>query len=106
MEPLWSPAVATSGNGWQTGWSRNGSDSGKTVAAGCDPLRPKLHGKEGVDGSSPSEGSAKAPQSGASSFRCTCMVHNVRWVWSPSWSLQVEKSLCREPKTATLGATT
>src|SRR6478609_165549 len=37
-----------------------------------------LHGKEGVDGSSPSEGSAKAPQSGASSFKCTCTVHNVR----------------------------
>src|SRR2546427_3170987 len=28
-----------------------------------------LHGKEGVDGSSPSEGSAKAPQGGAFSFR-------------------------------------
>src|ERR1700757_1390699 len=28
-----------------------------------------LHGKEGVDGSSPSEGSAKAPQSADCSFR-------------------------------------
>jgi hypothetical protein len=28
-------------------------------------LPETFHGKEGVDGSSPSEGSAKAPQSGA-----------------------------------------
>jgi hypothetical protein len=28
----------------------------------------KIHGKEGVDGSSPSEGSAKAPQAGLLSF--------------------------------------
>jgi hypothetical protein len=31
----------------------------------CPPIPPlNLHGKEGVDGSSPSEGSAKAPQTG------------------------------------------
>jgi hypothetical protein len=31
-------------------------------------LPEKFHGKEGVDGSSPSEGSAKAPHVGAFSF--------------------------------------
>jgi hypothetical protein len=31
-----------------------------------------LHGKEGVDGSSPSEGSAKAPYVGVFPFRSTC----------------------------------
>ena len=31
---------------------------------GCDQLRETFHGKEGVDGSSPSEGSAKAPEPG------------------------------------------
>jgi hypothetical protein len=36
----------------------------KTVAAGCDRLPETFHGKEGVDGSSPSEGSAKAPHVG------------------------------------------
>jgi hypothetical protein len=51
-------------------------------------LRPaaghlSLHGKEGIDGSSPSEGSAKVPQSGASSVGPTCTIHSVRWVWSP-----------------------
>ncbi len=30
---------------------------------------PNLHGKEGVDGSSPSEGSAKAPQNGVFCIR-------------------------------------
>jgi len=39
----------------------------------CTDLSDLLHGKEGVDGSSPSEGSAKAPQTGAFdlSYRCT-----------------------------------
>ena len=32
-----------------------------TVAVGCDQLRKGAHGKEGVSGSSPEEGSAKAP---------------------------------------------
>ena len=31
----------------------------KTVAVGCTQLPESFHGKEGVDGSSPSEGSAK-----------------------------------------------
>ena len=41
-------------------------------------------GKEGVDGSSPSEGSAKAPEIGALSFTISC----VRRVWSRLWSFQ------------------
>jgi hypothetical protein len=36
----------------------------KTVAVRCDQLPESSHGKEGVSGSSPEEGSAKAPQSG------------------------------------------
>src|SRR2546430_3832225 len=50
-----------------------------------------LHGKEGVDGSSPSEGSAKAPHVGAFSFRPTCADSNVRWVWSRLWSFRVRQ---------------
>src|SRR5207302_2437584 len=45
-----------------------------------------LHGKEGVDGSSPSEGSAKAPHVGTFPFRPSCRVSSVRWVWSRLWS--------------------
>jgi hypothetical protein len=33
----------------------------KTVAVGCDRLPPNRDGKEGVDGSSPSEGSLQKP---------------------------------------------
>src|SRR5687767_5765872 len=62
----------------------------KTVAVGCDRLPEAFHGKEGVDGSSPSEGSTKAPEIGCS-FRRTCSMSNVQWAWSPLWSLQDEK---------------
>jgi hypothetical protein len=61
MERLWSLAVATSGNWWQLGRPRKRLEQAKTVATRCDRLPFGAHGKEGVDGSSPSEGSAKAP---------------------------------------------
>jgi hypothetical protein len=56
MEPLWSPAVATGGNQWQMERPRKRPKLAKSVAVGCDRLPPRFHGKEGVDGSSPSEG--------------------------------------------------
>jgi len=62
MEPLWSPVVGTGGNQWQTGWARKPRKLAKTVAVGCDRLPEMFHGKEGVDGSSPSEGSCKSLQ--------------------------------------------
>src|SRR5690349_9032394 len=65
------------------------------------PRQDHLHGEEGVDGSSPSEGSAKDPQSGAYSFGCTCTINSVRWVWSPLWSLQVEPCPRNAPNPAT-----
>jgi hypothetical protein len=64
MEPLWSPVVATNGNRSQIEPPRGPQKQAKTVAVRCDQLPRRAHGKEGVDGSSPSEGSAKAPQSG------------------------------------------
>jgi hypothetical protein len=64
MEHLWSRAVAPSGNRWQMRTLRERLQKAETVATGCDRLPIAAHGKEGVDGSSPSEGSAKAPQSG------------------------------------------
>src|SRR5437879_1340919 len=62
MEPLWSPVVATGGRRSQIEQARGPPKQAKTVAVGCDQLPFGAHGKEGVDGSSPSEGSAKAPQ--------------------------------------------
>jgi hypothetical protein len=64
MEPLWSPAVATSGNRWQMRRRHKPQKQAKSVAPGCHRLPANFHGKEGVDGSSPSEGSAKAPLTG------------------------------------------
>ena len=59
MEPLWSPAVATSRNRWQMGRRRERLRQAKIVAVDCDQLPESFHGKEGVDSSSPSEGFAK-----------------------------------------------
>jgi hypothetical protein len=57
MEPLWSPAGAIGGNRWQMRRRQDRLRYAKTVAVGCDQLPAAFHGKEGVDGSSPSEGS-------------------------------------------------
>jgi hypothetical protein len=56
MEPLWSPAGATGGKRWQMERLRKRLKQAKTVAVGCDRLPETFHGKEGVDGSNPSEG--------------------------------------------------
>jgi hypothetical protein len=65
MERLWSLAGAISGNLWQKGLRRKPQNQAKSVAMGCDPLPLNLDGKEGVDGSSPSEGFAVQPATGA-----------------------------------------
>jgi hypothetical protein len=57
-------------------------------------------GKEGVDGSSPSEGSAKSPLTGNFSFRTTCRLSFVRWVWSRLWSFRVENASRRHGSVA------
>jgi hypothetical protein len=61
MEPLWSPAVATSGNQSQIRRPQEPQKHARTVAVGCHRLPEKFHGKEGVSGSSPEEGLLKAP---------------------------------------------
>src|SRR4051794_20543017 len=79
--------------------------AGSPVAAGLHcyfallaQLVEHLHGKEGGDGSSPSEGSAKAPEIGAFLFRSTCSRSHVRWVWSTLWSSQVLGSRAKGQK--------
>src|SRR5436190_11382724 len=88
MEPLWSPwsqpaAITRKSTGPET------QKQAKSFATGCHRLPETFHGKEGVDGSSPSEGSAKAPHVGAFLFRSTCRDCSVRWVWSRLWSFHV-----------------
>jgi hypothetical protein len=56
MEPLWSPVVATGGKRSQIRSAQKPQEQAKTVATSCYWLPEKFHGKEGVDGSSPSEG--------------------------------------------------
>jgi hypothetical protein len=59
MEPLWSPVVATDGNRSQIESARKAPKQAETFAMGCDWLPIGAHGKEGVDGSSPSKGLAQ-----------------------------------------------
>src|SRR5919204_3400667 len=98
MEPLWSPVVATGGNRSQSAHRRRPQNQAKTVAVGCHRLPFGAHGKEGVDGSSPSEGSAKAVQSAAFSLTHVCTVSSMRWVWSRLWSFQVRAILHVGPR--------
>ncbi len=51
-------------NQWQSvanGNARKRLNQAETVAVGCDQLPIGAHGKEGVDGSSPSEGFRNGP---------------------------------------------
>jgi hypothetical protein len=75
MKPLWSPAVATGGNRSQIDPPQKPRNQAKTIALGCEWLPIAAHGKEGVDGSSPSEGSAKAAQIGG--FFCRSYLHKL-----------------------------
>src|SRR6266508_4911599 len=88
MEPLWSPVVATRGNQPQIGRPSKPQKQAKSVATGCHRLPQEIHGKEGVDGSSPSEGSAKVPHNGAFCKRSVTRWTSVSLVRSPFWSLQ------------------
>jgi hypothetical protein len=69
MEPLWSRVVATGGNQSQVESARKPHKQAETAAVGCDQLPRAAHGKEGVSGSSPEEGSAKGPANLAFSSR-------------------------------------
>jgi hypothetical protein len=62
------------------------------------------HGKEGVDGSSPSEGSAKVQHAVAFAFGLTCRVGSVRWVWSCLWSFRVQNLALRAAHPAAVAA--
>jgi hypothetical protein len=66
-------------------------------------LPETFHGKEGVDGSSPSEGSEKAAQIAAFSVEGTCTSSNVRWVWSRLWSFQIQDALLVAARAALTG---
>src|SRR5712692_6958722 len=62
MEHLWSPAGATGGNRWQMGRARKPLRRADPQPMATHGNRFAAHGKEGVDGSSPSEGFTKGQQ--------------------------------------------
>ena len=68
MDPLWSPAVASAGKRSKLEGLENPLETARSFAAGCHRSPWARHGKEGVDGSSPSEGLQKVPASGV--FSC------------------------------------
>jgi hypothetical protein len=78
MEQLWNRGGATGGKGSGRQKPQNGLNQWETVAVGCHRLPFGSHGKEGVSGSSPEEGSAKAPQKGPFFFGMTCRIASVR----------------------------
>jgi hypothetical protein len=63
MQPLWSPVVASGVNRSRIGKAHIPGNRTETAAVGCHRLPKAAHGKEGVDGSSPSEGFVKTPAS-------------------------------------------
>jgi hypothetical protein len=56
MEPLWSPVVATRGKRRQMNPRQKPRKKGENGRRGLPPVACDVHGKEVVDGSSPSEG--------------------------------------------------
>jgi hypothetical protein len=82
--------VATGGKPWQMPQARTGQKQAKTVAVGCDQLPRRAHGKEGVDGSSPSEGSRKGPQTRGVHFVSPLHLFQRDRVWNTFWNTQTK----------------
>jgi hypothetical protein len=72
VEHLWSQAGATSGNRWQMREARKRLKQANSQPLATHGNGPRPHGKEGVNGSSPLEGSKKALQSRAFLFQINC----------------------------------
>jgi hypothetical protein len=65
VEPLWSLAVATRGNRWQTARPLKRPRQAKTVAVGCQRLPPRFHGK-----GAPRKGGGRLPRCAKSAKSC------------------------------------
>jgi hypothetical protein len=59
LDRLWKSEGAPGRKRFERLRPQNRLNKRRLAAAGCRPLPPNSHGKEGVDGSSPSEGFAK-----------------------------------------------
>jgi hypothetical protein len=77
---------------------RSGRKQAKTVAVGCDQLPRRAHGKEGVDGSSPSEGFRKRPAYRGSLLSVTTLASSWRTHFRHQLVARVaDNGLCRAP---------
>jgi hypothetical protein len=85
----WLQPVAISGKSPERG---SAGKQAKSRATGCHQLRATFHGKEGVDGSSPSEGSAKSVLSGGFRSDTLAQAPACDRYGAVLWSSQVEKS--------------
>jgi hypothetical protein len=98
MEPLRSPVVATDGNHRQTRSAKKPQRQAKSVATGCHQLPATFHGKEGVDGSSPSEGFRKRPAYRRSLLSVTALASRWRTHFRHQLVARVpDNGLCRAP---------
>ena len=97
MEPLWSPVVATGGNRRQIGDALKSRKQAKSVATGCHKLRETFHGKEGVSGSSPEEGFAKAPHTRGFCFVDSCASSRTIGYGSLFGTLRILSASARRP---------
>src|SRR5713101_8473972 len=74
MEHLWSPAGATGGNRWQMAHPRKQLKQADRQPVATHGNRFAAHGKEGVSGSSPEEGSHRSPaNAGLLLSRCNAL---------------------------------
>src|SRR2546423_6644101 len=89
---LGTPGGATSGTRWQRGPPRKPLKQADPQPVATHGNRFAAHGKEGVDGSSPSEGSAKVPLTEGVRSEGVCSSSCVRWVWSRLWNFQARES--------------
>jgi hypothetical protein len=86
MDPLWSPAVATASKRSRREGLESPLETARSFATGCQRLPPRRHGKDGVDGSSPSEASSEVPANvGIASPELTCRFArgNVKGTFDP-----------------------
>jgi hypothetical protein len=89
VEHLWSQADATSGNRWQMREARKRLKQANPQPSAAPGNRSRPHGKEGVNGSSPLEGSCESPAKRAFLPRRTGSQTVSDHQWSVFWNTQV-----------------
>jgi hypothetical protein len=89
------PVVATGRNPLQIARAQKARTQAKTVAARWDHLPRRAHGKEGVDGLSPSAGFSEWPAKRGLFFLTARRVLVLGRPWKASWKIQLLEPLPR-----------